>query len=132
MWYNLVRTETGELVSGSSSPIDVNKATVGFPVHIIETIDRVGIWNTSTLTYDPKQINKNVSYSEFKRRINSTRFATLFLASKTNPNLEALIEYVKDLEPINLKSATLVQSLEYIVSLGLEGWTQVDVDEILS
>jgi len=132
MIYNLIKTTTGELISDSSEPIDLDKVVLGFPVHVVETANRDGIWNTSTLSYDPAQINKKISQDEFYARVGVERFLILSLASETDSNIKGLMNYIGGRNPVPLDSPGMILGMKIIASKELEGWTQDDIDEILT
>lgn len=126
MIYNLVETATGRNISQSSEPI--SNVKVGF--HIVETADNVGIWNESTLQFDPIPVKNVLVKSSFYKKIGIGLFGKVVAASKTDVEVEVLVEYIKGLETIDLDDPELLYGLNLLVTKGV--WTQAEMDGVLS
>jgi len=126
MIYNLIETATGRNTSQSSVPIENIKA--GF--HVIETADNIGIWNEATLQFDPTPENKRIVKSTFYKNIGIGLFGKVVAASKSDVEIEILLEYIKGLDTVNLEDPELLYGLNLLVSKGV--WTQAEMDGVLS
>ena len=124
MVYNLVETATGRNHSQSSAPILDPKA--GF--HVVETADNVGIWNESTLEFDPSPIVNIVKKSDFYKKVTLPLFSKVVAASKTDVEVEVLLEYIKGLESINFDDPELVYGIDLLVTKSV--WTQAEADMV--
>lgn len=125
MIYNLIETATGRNHSQSSALIDNIKS--GF--HVIETADNVGVWNESTLTFDPSPISKKMPKSDFYKKIGMMLFGKVVVGAKTDVEIEVLLGYIQGLETIDLEDPELLYGLNLLVAKGI--WTQAEMNGVL-
>lgn len=91
MIYNLIETATGRNHSQSSTPIPDPKA--GY--HVVETADNVGVWNESTLVFDPYPPNRVISVGDFIDRFTPKEQEDLIEATKTIKKAATFVEVLK-------------------------------------
>jgi len=125
MIYNWIETATGKNISQSSVPI--TKVKDGF--HVVETADNIGLWNESTLQFEPYPENKRIAKSSFYKKIGIALFGKVVAASKTDVEIEVLVEYIKGLDTIDLNDGELLYGLNLLVTKGV--WTQAEMDKVL-
>ena len=125
MIYNLVETATGRNHSQSSALI----LTVKEGFHVVETADNVGVWNESTLVFDPIAESKRMLKSSFYKKIGMALFGKVIAASKSDLEVEILVEYIKGLDTVDLEDPELLYGLNLLVNKTV--WTQAEMDGIL-
>ncbi len=100
MIYNLIETATGRNHSESSTPILEFKD--GF--HVVETIDNVGVWNQSTLLFDPTPPPRIIRINVFMSRFTDQEKEDLVEAAKTIKKANTFIKILPMLGVADLDS----------------------------
>ena len=125
MHYYLYKDSTGELVSDSAEPIEPKS---GYSVKSLES-KQVGIWNVSTLAFDPVPAISKFSKSSFYKKVGLSLFGKVVAESKNDIEIETLLEYIKGLNTIDFNDAELIYGVNLLVSK--EVWTQEELDGVL-
>ena len=117
MIYNLIETATGRNISQSSIPIPSPKD--GY--HVVETADNVGVWNESTLVFDPYPSPRIISTELFIERFTATEQEDIIDAAKTSKKANRFIQILKLVQAANLDSEFIQVSVNAMESAGVIG-----------
>ena len=111
---NLYKISTGELKTSTILPIDT--IPDGWALKVTSTS---GVWNTSTLDYDPVTEVRSIPKSTFYKRMTCATRLDIKIASKTDIEIENLLEYIAGFESIDLDDDELLAGLDYLVAEGV-------------
>ena len=117
MIYNLVKTSTGENISQSSVPIvDIKEGH-----HVVETEDNIGVWNTSTLQFDPYPEPRIVEVKDFMERFTDQEKEDLVEAAKTIKKANTFIKILPMLGVADLDSTFITTAVNGMEQAGIIG-----------
>jgi len=111
---HLYLVETGELISSTALSIDVIPDGMA-----VKVSSNTGVWNTSTLDYDPVTEVRSIPKSTFYKRMTCATRLDIKIASKTDIEIENLLEYIAGFESIDLDDDELLAGLDYLVAEGV-------------
>ena len=111
---HLYLVETGELISSTALSIDVIPDGMA-----VKVSSNTGVWNTSTLDYDPVTEVRSIPKSTFYNRMSCATRLDIKIASKTDIEIENLLEYIAGFESIDLDDDELLAGLDYLVAEGV-------------
>ena len=111
---HLYLVETGELISSTALSIDVIPDGMA-----VKVSSNSGVWNTSTLDYDPVTEVRSIPKSTFYKRMSCATRLDIKIASKTDIEIENLLEYIAGFESIDLDDEELIGGLDYLVAEGV-------------
>jgi hypothetical protein len=111
---NLYEISTGELKTSTILPIET--IPDGWALKVTSTS---GVWNTSTLDYDPVTEVRSIPKSAFYKRMSCATRLDIKIASKTDIEIENLLEYIAGFESIDLDDDELIAGLDYLVAEGV-------------
>ena len=114
---NLIETSTGRNNSQSSEPIHNPKK--GF--NVVETSDNVGIWNESTLKFDPIPPPRIVPVSDFMARFTDQEKENLVEAAKTIKKANTFIKILPMIGVADLDSAFITTAVNGMEQAGIIG-----------
>jgi len=118
---HLYETVGGRLVSSTSLPIDSPPA--GMSVVSLPDGDESGIWNQSTLSFDPRPISKRESGEEFWGRFTEAEQENLVTAAKTVPKAAALLKAMsyQEIDRSDIRIINRVNAMESAGKLDAPG-----------
>ncbi len=105
---------TGALVSSTS--LAINPVPAGMAVKVSSS---TGAWNTSTLDFDEPTGNGYIDKAVFYKRITCAVLQDIKIASKTDIQVETLLDYIAGFQSINLDDSELRDGLEYLEDQGV-------------
>ena len=111
---HLYLVETGELISSTALSIDVIPDGMA-----VKVSSNSGVWNTSTLDFDPVTETRSIPKSTFYKRMTCATRLDIKIASKTDIEIENLLEYIAGFESIDLDDDELIAGLDYLVAEGV-------------
>ena len=115
MIYNLIETATGRNVSISFDSI----LTIKSGHHVVETADRNGTWNTSTLVYDPHPETNFIATEVFFKRFTDEEIGRILIAEETSINIKILVKKLDKERVFDLKSKKAIDAVELLYTEGL-------------
>lgn len=115
--YNLIETATGKLIADSYDPITKFSADRS----VVETPDRKGIWNQSTLDYDPRPIDRRISHTEFMARFTDEEKEDLVEAAKTIKKANTFIKMIPMMQIIDRDDTFIVDAVNGMGAVGIIG-----------
>ena len=117
MYYNLVHTESGQLVSGSVAPITGHPSSM----HVVETHGREGTWNVDTLTYDPIPATNIKTSAGFIDLFTAAEQLAIITASTTDMVIFTLLQLVTIRGRVDMLATRTQDALNSFESQGLIG-----------
>lgn len=112
---HLYEVATGRLVSSTSLP--VNNPPAGMAV---KASDRTGIWNTSTLDFDPAPVPEaSLERINFLRLFTRDERVAIRAAAKIDPVVEDFMDMLSAANLVRLGNADTIAGVNYMASQGL-------------
>jgi len=115
MIHNLIETAIGRNHSQSSTPIPNPKP--GF--HVVETADNVGVWNESTLVYDPIPPPRLIPVNIFISRFTDQEKEDLVEAAKTIKKANTFIKILPMIGVADLDSDFITIAVNGMEQIGI-------------
>lgn len=106
---------TGQLISESSLVIDPIPGGIG--VKIFSREASLGIWNASTLQFDPRPQNKKEDKLVFIDRFSDSELEGIMAARRTNDKVAVFVkklDLAEDVDRSSVRTVTAVNGLEAI------------------
>lgn len=113
--YNLIYTATGRNVSISFEPIP--EIIAGH--HVVETADRNGSWNESTLVYEPYPETNFIASDIFFKRFTDSELGRIITAAETNINIKILIKKLDSEKAFDLLAQKTIDAIETLYTENL-------------
>lgn len=122
-WYAVYQLEDGSLVSGTNDPLKIASAAIlearGYGVKQLDDGAQAGIWNATTLVFDPAPptpvlIDPATFYSLFSMVERAKIYAS------TDPGVVDYIRWLaRVIAPFDLLGDPITSGLSYLASIGI-------------
>ena len=126
MSYVLYELETGRAHSQSSTSFDNPNAEI----YGIKQTDNTGIWNESTLDFDPIPPSKKMTTLAFMELFTDTELIGILDAAKVSTEVQLFVMKLEQAEFMDLEYQPTVDGINAMVFIGL--LTQERADEVLN